>query len=203
MLDWADKWQLQFHPDKCASMSINTKTNHNEPYKMHPTELKQVKQEKDIGVIVDDQLKFESHILEKIKKANNMGLIRRSFIHLDESTFLKLFKALVRPHLEYTDTVWCPTKMKDIIAIENVQRRATKFLPTLKDMSYEERLRKLQLPTLRFRRLRGDMIETYTILTGKYDKSVTEFIPMQNSSSTSLPTRGHILKLHQQRSERD
>ena len=45
-------------------------------------------------------------------------------------------------------------------------------------MSYEERLRKLQLPTLRFRRLRGDMIETYKILTGKYDKSVTEFMPM-------------------------
>ena len=63
MLDWADEWQLQFHPNKCVSMSINT--NHNEPHKMHTTELKQVKQEKDIGVIVDDQLKFESHILEK------------------------------------------------------------------------------------------------------------------------------------------
>ena len=72
MLDCADKWQLQFHPDKCVSLSINSKTNHNEPYEMHTTELKQVKQEKDIGVIVDDQLKFESHILEKIKKANNI-----------------------------------------------------------------------------------------------------------------------------------
>ena len=54
MLDWANKWQLQFHPDKCVSMYINTKTNHIEPYKMHATELKQVKQEKDIEVIVDD-----------------------------------------------------------------------------------------------------------------------------------------------------
>ena len=88
---------------------------------MHATELKQVKQEKDIGVIVDDQIKFESHILEKIKKANNiMGPIRGTFIHPDESTFLKLFKALVRPHLEYANTVWCPTKM-DIIAVEDVQ----------------------------------------------------------------------------------
>ena len=69
-------------------------------------------------------------------------------------------------------------------------------------MSYEEKLRKLQLPTLRFRRLRGDMIENHTILTGEYDKSVTEFMPMQNSSSTSLPTRGHILKLYQQRSQK-
>ena len=58
MLDWAYKWQLQFHPDKCVSMSINTKRNHNKPYEMHTTELKQVKQEKDIGVIVDDQLKL-------------------------------------------------------------------------------------------------------------------------------------------------
>ena len=40
MLDWADKWQLQFHPDKCVSMSINSKTNQNEPYEMHTTELK-------------------------------------------------------------------------------------------------------------------------------------------------------------------
>ena len=70
----------------------------------------------------------------------------------------------------------------------------TKFLPLLKDVSYEERLRKLQLPTLRFRTLRGDMIETYKILTGRYDKTVTEFMPMQNSSSISLPTRGHSLK---------
>ena len=64
--------------------------------------LRNVKQEKDIGVIVDEQLKFEDHMYEKIKKANNvMGLIRRSFIHMDEEMFLKLYKALVRAHLEY------------------------------------------------------------------------------------------------------
>ena len=43
MLDWADKWQLQFHPDKCVSMFINTQKNHNEPYEMYTTEFKQVK----------------------------------------------------------------------------------------------------------------------------------------------------------------
>ena len=53
---------------------------------------------------------------EKVKKANNiMGLIRRTFVHLDEGTFSKLFKALVRPHLEYANTAWYPTKMKNII----------------------------------------------------------------------------------------
>ena len=123
MLKWADKWQLEFHPDKCVKMSINNKESDNRTYNMHDITLMNVKQEKDIGVIVDDQLKFEEHMYEKIKKANNMmGLIRRSFIHLDEEMFLNLYKALVRPHLEYANVIWHPTKIKDITTIENVQR---------------------------------------------------------------------------------
>ena len=57
--------------------------NYNESYKMETTELRQVRQEKDIGVIVDNQLKFENHMQEKVKKVNNiMGLIRRTFVCL-------------------------------------------------------------------------------------------------------------------------
>ena len=122
MFDWANKWQLEFHLDKCVSMSINRKMNYNEAYKKETTELRQVRQEKDIRVLVDNQLKFENHMQEKVKKANNiMGLVR-TFVHLDEGPFSKLFEGLVRPHLEYANTAWYPTKMKDIIAIENVQR---------------------------------------------------------------------------------
>ena len=61
---------------------------------------------------------------------------------------------------------------KHIEAIENVQRRATlcsKQIPRLSSLSYEDRLRKLKLPTLAYRRSCGDMIELYKILTGKYD----------------------------------
>ena len=68
MLDWANKWQLKFHPDKCVSMSINRKMNYNEAYKMEITELRQVKQEKDIEVIVDDQLKFENTCRKKSRR---------------------------------------------------------------------------------------------------------------------------------------
>ena len=50
--------------------------------------------------------------------------------------------------------------------IENVQRRATKQLPGLKNLTYSERLQKLKLPSLNFRRVRGDMIELYKILNG-------------------------------------
>jgi hypothetical protein len=73
-------------------------------------------------------------------------------------------------------SVWCPYRKADILSVENVQKRATKMLPSLKNMNYEERLRELKLPTLRFRRLRGDMIEVYKILTGRYDKKVADDI---------------------------
>jgi len=71
-------------------------------------------------------------------------------------TFI-LYKSLVRPLLEYANTVW----MCDIEKIEKVQMRATKLIQGLSSRSYEERLRVLQLPTLRYRPLRGDMIQLY------------------------------------------
>ena len=50
-----------------------------------------------------------------------MGLFRRFLIHLDEEMFLKLCKALACPHIECANSIWYPTKMKDILAVENVQ----------------------------------------------------------------------------------
>jgi hypothetical protein len=110
---------------------------------------------------------------DKINKANRcVGLIRRSFKHLNEEMFLSLYKALVRPHIEYANQVWSPRLQKHKDSIENVQHRATKLLPGFRDMSYEERLMKLRLPTLSYRRLRGDLIEVFKILSQKYDPAV-------------------------------
>ena len=142
----------------------------NYDYILSDTKLEHVEKEKDIGVTIDSKLSFEQHMNEKINKANStMGLIRRTFTCLDEEIFSLLYKALVRPHLEYANAIWSPYKIKDITALENVQRRATKQIPSLKNLEYEDRLRKLKLPTLRYRRLRGDMIETYKLTSGIYD----------------------------------
>ena len=118
------------------------------------TTLEHVEKEKDIGVNIDSKLTFEYHMNEKINKANSiMGIIRRTFTCLDKETFLLLYKALVRPHLEYDNTFWSPYKIKDITAIENVQRRTTKLVPSLTNLEHEDRIRKLKLPTLKYRRL--------------------------------------------------
>ena len=79
-----------------------------------------VQSEKDLGVIIDRNLKFLEHINSKIKIANrNVGLIFRSFSYTDKDMFLSLYKSIVRSHLEYASCTWAPVT-KETIALENV-----------------------------------------------------------------------------------
>ena len=127
--------------------------------------LETVESEKDLGVIIDSALSFGEHIGSKILIANrNLGLIFKTFTFMDKDMFLNLFKSLVRPHLKYASRVWSPQHKKDMIAIENVQRRATRMLPCLRGKTYPERLKILGLASLEYRRERADMVQVCKIM---------------------------------------
>lgn len=197
---WSEQWLLPFHPMKCKYMRIGSKAISKTGYCMHEP-MEEVGVEKDIGVVMDNKLNFSDHLAEKINKANKIvGLIRRTFVSLEEESFRNLYISLVRPHLEYANQVWAPYKVKDIEAVEGVQRRASKLVPSLKNLNYEQRLRKLGLPTLTYRRMRGDMIETYKIVTGKYDEDVCEGIFLMRDGQG---TRGHTKKIYKERARLD
>ena len=97
--------------------------------------------------------------------------------------------------MEYANVVWNPHSIQLITDIERVQKRATKLVKGLGKLSYRERLIRLHLPTLKFRRLRGDMIEVFKILTGKYDIEVFPLLPR----SKNVRTRGNSQKLKVER----
>ena len=105
--------------------------------------------------------------------------------------FLKMYTSFVRPHLEYAQAVCAPFLRKYIIMIENVQIRATKLVDGLGKLKYKDRLTRLNLPTLAFRRIRGDMIDTYKHFH-KYDTQILadSFQPRNRSS------RQHNFQLH-------
>ena len=101
--------------------------------------------------------------IEASKDNQVLGIIQRNITYNDKSLIVPLYKAIVRPHLEYCIQAWNPHLRKDIDMHEKIQR-ATKLIPGLRDLRYEERLKQCGLTTLEMRRLRGDQIEVFNIL---------------------------------------
>ena len=202
LLRWSEKSLLPFHPEKCKHLKIcsSRRTTADTNYKLNhhngeTTEIIKVNSEKDLGIVTDRYLTFEDHISLKVNTANRiMGMIRRTFTTLDIPTFRCLFKTMVRPHLEYAQAVWSPYKKKDIKIVENVLRRASKMLPGLRNLTYPQRLQALDIPSMVYRRIRGDMIETFKIINGYYDNAVN-----LNLERNTGPTRGNMMKLAKER----
>ena len=96
---------------------------------------------------------------------------------------LPVYKAIVRPHLEYCIQAWRPYRKKDKDMLERIQRRATKITPELRDLSYEERLKECGLTTLEKRRLRGDQI-VFKILSGYENIDRNMFFSFKKDSRT-------------------
>jgi len=88
--------------------------------------------------------------------------------------------------------VWCPYKKGDIEIFEKVQKRATKLIISFKKLSYVERLKQLQLPTLKYRRLRGDMREVFKIVHNYYDSEAAVKLNLNTFNTTA---RGNMYKL--------
>ena len=118
-----------------------------------------------------------------------------TFTYIDSVIFLNLYKSLVRPHLEYATQIWSPLYKKDKITIENVQRRATCLIKSEKHLPYPERLKKLGLPLLEYRRQCADVLQVFKILQGIDNVDSDKFFTL----SSYQATRGHSYKLYKSR----
>ena len=156
LYNWSIDWLLRFNISKCKAMHIGRFTSDDYTYFINNQPLPTVELEKDLGVFVDDHLKFHDHTAAVVAKANRiLAIISKSFANLDLLMFPILYKVLVRPILEYGNVVWGPFFVTDQIAIEKVQRRATKLVTSIRELPYNERLSTLKLPSLYYRRRRG------------------------------------------------
>jgi len=132
-------------------------------------ELNRTSKERDLGIVIDSDLDFGEHI-QLVGKANRqLGLIKQCFIIRDRQSLLLLYKSTVRPILEYGSAVWSPWKVKYVKIIEQIQRRFTKLVYGMMGLSYEQRLKELNLHTLAFRRKREQLIQVYKLLHNHYD----------------------------------
>ena len=189
--EWSKKWKMEFNAKKCHVMEMGKSCRRPTwRYKMGEVEIKRSEDEKDLGVIIQENLQPEKHINGIFESTRRTLMnIRVAFKYMDMGMMKKIMTAMIRPKLEYAAVVWSPHMKKDIRKLERIQRAATKMVPEIKDFSYEERLRKMGLPTLEDRRERGDLITMYKVVNNieKIDKR--DMVVLRDDRL--LRTRGH------------
>ena len=164
--EWAKKWQMEFNTSKCSILHIG-RLNTEKGYALDGTELRKLNSERDLGVIISQDLRPREQCINARNKANRiLGFISRTVTNRTSEVILRLYLALVRPHLDYAVQFWSPYYRMDIDRLESIQRRMTKMINGIRHLEYKDRLKRLQLHSLERRRLRGDLIEVFKWIKG-------------------------------------
>ena len=177
LVDWSNNWKLDFNVDKCSLCTVSRKRN---PiicnYNMGGKVLNRVGAQRDLGVLMSDTANFSDHIHAQVNKANKMlGFIRRTINgnKILSPTLRSLYVTLVRSHLDYASEIWSPKSVTMIKRIEGVQRRATKLM--LPNLNYNERLKRLDLLPLVYRREVKDLSTFYKLKSGNFNCSFNSY----------------------------
>ena len=199
LVDWADKWGMSFNTGKCKVMHVGS-SNQKAQYTMAGAVLGTTETERDIGVLVSDNMKPGKQCQKAAQTASSvLGQISRAFHYRDRITFVKLYKQYVRPHLEFAVTAWSPWTEADKECLEKVQRRAVKMISGLTSNEYIGRLAELGMETLEERRHRMDMAQVYKIVTGKDRVKSETWFTMGRDGQRMTRGNAHPLSLKKQR----
>ena len=195
---WSVNWQRSISSKKCNIVSIGKPTICSPKYQYYlgHEHITMSVSMSDLGVLIDSSLCFSDHITNITGKAHQRAcLIHRCFTSKDRSMLVKAFITYVRPLLEYNSPIWSPASIKDIHHIEGVQRKFTKRIPGMSELTYYSRLKALCLESLELRRLRADLILVYKIVFGLLCVSSDAFFSPRAQSQL----RGHSYTLSKQR----
>ena len=110
-------------------------TNYGTNYHLGNEQIPHDTKEKDLGVYITENCKTTKQLQAKVM----------SNTHFDQKCFTTLYKTYIRPYLEYCVQAWSPSLKKDVMALEKVQQRTTKIIPSLRNKLYEDRLKAFNL----------------------------------------------------------
>ena len=192
---WQETWLLTFNTvdNKCKVMHVGSKNPHSKYY-LNNIELPVITSEKDLGVLVSSDWKWEQNIHAIVNKATSVAAwVLRTIVTRSPDIMLNIYKTIIRPHLEYCVQLWSPLPSHGnwnlIMSIENVQRNFTRSIEGIGLLPYKERLEKLGLTTLLERRARGDLIESFRIISGIADYGKSLLKPSFSGRNLNLISR--------------
>ena len=125
-------WQMPFNQDKCHVLHVGT-ANQGENYSLLGSAITSVDQETDLGVVITTDLKSSAQCIAAEQKAQKiLDYIKQVFRYRNKQTVLALFRALVRPLLEYGAQFWSSIRQVDVEHLEKMQALATKLVPSIR-----------------------------------------------------------------------
>lgn len=190
---WSKKWDLPLNPAKCVTLTSNPLR---EDLTIDDQKLAESGTVKDLGIVLNNSFTPSAQCAEAASKARKiLFLLKGAIKSRHQEVWIPLYCAYVRPHLEYCVQAWSPYLRKDMAVLESVQRMATRWVYQFKDVPYPERLKRLGLYSLERRRLRGDLIEVYKILSGSDDAPLRKLITKREGREL----RGHSQTLKKTR----
>lgn len=128
---WEEIWQMKFHPEKCSVIGINPNRRHiiDTSYHIHGHTLEVIDSSKYLRVTISEDLSWKKHIDTTVNKANmTFGFVRRNLSDCSPAVKSAAYTTMVRPGIEYSSSVWDPHMTKEIHSLEQVQRRAARFV---------------------------------------------------------------------------
>ena len=183
---WSSKNSIQYNPSKCKILTVTRKRNPiTFSYKLTSNDLVRCDEERDLGITITYNLKWDSHITKIRSTANKcLGLLKRTCYDLPDTRVRRaLYLSLVKSNLSYGSQVWSPETATLKKIIEGVQRRASLWILRLKrgDLTYVDRLKKLDLLPLSYDREIKDLIFYYKCRYGQIDLDIDIFTPIVSS----------------------
>ena len=148
---WSQTWKLKFNLSKTAFIQFGNNSASSSNYLLNGTTVYKQTSTKDLGIIVTSDMSWSNHYKSTASKAyKSLGLIRRTFKSNSVRAKKLLYISLVRSKLTYCSQLWRPQYIQDIVLLENIQRRATKYILNDYASSYRSRLIYLSLLPLMY-----------------------------------------------------
>ena len=183
---WVEKQQLRFCPEKCFTLSIckpSVKISKPE-FVIENQKLSNTAVIKDLGIMISDDLRWSHHVNFIFKNASLCSYqLRKSFSSTNIWTWTKLYTTYLRPKLEYNTPIWSPHLKQDKLKIESIQKQFTRFAfmrCNIPFTSYSDRLYKINMKPLEYRRIYFDLIFLFKMFKGLSDINFEDYFIMRS-----------------------
>ena len=198
LFNTASSWGLTFAADKCVHLRFARSVQVpvvGSFYNLNGVPIQSRSSHKDLGITVESSLKFHQHIRNTVNKAGGISSnLLKSTVCRSADFMTALLISDIRPLTDFCSQLWGLGYLGDLRLIESVQRRWTKQVQGLHDLPYLERLRKLDLFSVKAKMERYDLISCYKIFHGLSPITPSDLFIM----APDARTRGHRFKIRVQ-----